>query len=330
MGKGGAASARAAGMSGVTYVYDGTPEGLLTAVFFAYARREDPDDILRPEFAQIRLGQEVFEVQTDIKLALRVQRGISKACGDAVSDAVLATALSDDAGAGTAIYRFVRYALKKNAGGSCIGCKRKAVCGGACSRGGGRGVLSDVAHPEVVAFHALNRAVYNERHRIMQFLRFEHLQGDVWFARCNPKASVVPLVMDWFTGRFNTQNFMIYDEVHKIAGVYEGAFVPAAVLSAPPCNLAPIGIDSGSVLEGLARGIPAKPGSKARTASWYLVKTDLLQIPEHSAEEAAMQTAWKSFYDHVAVEARYNPELRRQFMPQRLWRNITEMKPDLP
>ncbi|MEG1425937.1 MAG: TIGR03915 family putative DNA repair protein [Raoultibacter sp.] len=329
MGKCGAASACAAGMSDVTYVYDGTPEGLLTAIFFAYVRREEPDDILRPEFAQIRLGQEVFEVQTDIKFALRVQRGISKACGDAVSDAVLATALSDDANAGTAIYRFVRYALKKNAGGSCAGCKRKAACGGACARGGGRGVLSDVAHPEVVAFHKLNRAVYNERHRIMQFLRFEHLQGDVWFARCNPKASVVPLVMDWFTGRFNTQNFMIYDEVHKIAGVYEGAFVPSAVIGANPCNLVSAGIDSDRAFDDLTRSTSAKRGSKTRTLSWYLVKTDFLQIPEHSAEEAAMQAAWKSFYDHVAVEARYNPELRRQFMPQRLWKNITEMKPDL-
>ena len=43
-----------------------------------------------------------------------------------------------------------------------------------------------------------------------------------------------------------------------------------------------------------------------------------------------MQQAWKRFYDTGAVEARYNPELRRQFMPKRFWKNITEMQEDLP
>lgn len=62
----------------------------------------------------------------------------------------------------------------------------------------------------------------NERHRMLQFLRFEHLENGVWFARCNPAASVIPLLMDWFSGRFNTQPFIIFDEAHNIAGVYEG------------------------------------------------------------------------------------------------------------
>ena len=122
---------------------------------------------------------------------------------------------------------------------------------------------------------------------MLQFLRFEHMEGDVWFARCNPAASVVPLIMDWFAGRFNTQAFMIYDENHRIAGVYEGK-------------------------------------------EWYLVKTDSLMLPEHSAEEEVMQAAWKRFYNTIAVESRYNPELRRQFMPKRFWKNITEMKETLP
>ena len=43
-----------------------------------------------------------------------------------------------------------------------------------------------------------------------------------------------------------------------------------------------------------------------------------------------MQAAWKRFYDVVAVEARYNPELRRQFMPKRLWKNIVEMHERIP
>lgn len=56
-------------------------------------------------------------------------------------------------------------------------------------------------------------------------MRFQHLAGegaDVWFARVNPKASVVPLIMDHFVERLGVQPFIIYDEVHHLAGVYDG------------------------------------------------------------------------------------------------------------
>ena len=318
-------------MSGVTYLYDGSPEGLLTSIFQAYARREEPEDILRIEFAQLRLDQEVFEVETDLQLAARVLRGIVKACGTALGDAVLVASRSDDCRAGSIIYRFVRYALAKNTYKSCAGCPRKVHCEGVCARLGGQEPLFDVAHDEVASFYELNRAVCNERHRIMQFLRFEHLQGDVWFARCNPKASVVPLVMEWFVGRFNTQNFMIYDETHKLAGVYEGAAgdcaqSPVALLD-PPSDGAGKNPFTLRLAHGGSTAHSLSPGG---SSSWYLVKTDALQVPEPSVEEEGMQTAWKAFYDHVAVGARYNPELRQHFMPQRLWKNITEMKPAIP
>ena len=63
---------------------------------------------------------------------------------------------------------------------------------------------------------------------------------------------------------------------------------------------------------------------------WYLVQTENVDRPDRASEERLMQQAWKRFYDTVAVEARYNPELRRQFMPKRFWKNITEMQEDLP
>lgn len=274
-------------MTEIAYTYDGSLEGLLCAIFTAYAQREDPCDVVPAENLQVRLGQEVRNIETCLDTAIRVQKGICKTCGPMVFDSVKSASLSDDAQAGSIIYRFVRYGMAKHKPHDCSGCPRAQRCGGLCTRGQKNSVLNDLAHPAVAPFAAINRSVYNERHRMMQFLRFEHMEGDVWFARCNPAASVVPLVMDWFAGRFNTQAFMIYDEVHRLAGVYEGK-------------------------------------------NWHLVKTDNLTIPDRSVEEHAMQTAWKRFYDTVAVESRYNPELRRQFMPKRLWKNIVEMQETIP
>ena len=93
--------------------------------------------------------------------------------------------------------------------------------------------------------------------------------------------------MSWFAARFNDQPFAIYDEVHHLAGVYEGR-------------------------------------------DWYLVSTDSFQPPAYASEEDLMQEAWRSFYRTLSVEARYNPELRRQHMPVRYWKNLTEMQETLP
>lgn len=253
----------------IAYCHDGTLEGLLSAVFAAYERHQDPQDIASRSSLQPRLGQLVVDIPTNNEHALRVQRGICRTCGTAAFDAIKNASLSDEPHAGTIIYHFVRHAMKT------VGGKTR------------RNVLADITHPLVEPLIQLNRSVQNERHLMMQFLRFEHLEGNVWFARCNPKANVVPLLMDWFSARFNTQPFIIYDEAHEMAGVYEGN-------------------------------------------EWYLVKTSLLDLPEKSADEHVMQQAWKRFYRTIAIESRYNPELRRQFMPKRLWQNITELQEDLP
>ncbi len=248
----------------LAYIYDGSLEGMLTSVFEAYVCREDPDDIVAEGLFQPRLGQETKYIQTDLAQADRVRAGIVHACGRRAYEAVRAVYLSDDPRKGSAILSFVRYAMKR-----------------------GASALDDLAHPSVSEFSAINKAVYNERHRWQQFMRFREVEGGVYYARCNPAASVVPLLMDWFAARFNTQPFIIYDEIHDIVGVsHEG--------------------------------------------SWSLLKTDVLDVPPATLAEQEMSRAWKTFYDAVAIESRYNPELRRQFMPRRLWRNITEMQEQLP
>ena len=67
----------------VAYVYDGTPEGLLTAVFQAYANHEDPEDIVQGAAFQPRLDQSVRTIETDAALAERVKRGLVRATGKA-------------------------------------------------------------------------------------------------------------------------------------------------------------------------------------------------------------------------------------------------------
>ncbi|MDO4501568.1 MAG: TIGR03915 family putative DNA repair protein [Coriobacteriia bacterium] len=252
----------------LAYCYDGTLEGLLTAVFQAYALHEDPRDVLPAGQVQPRLGQMVREIQTDFALAERVKKGLHLKAGRDAFELCRTVGVSDRPDAGTLVYRFVRFAMKT---------------GKAWSR--------QVMDPAVEPMLAIRRSLGYEKERLLQFIRFKELEGGLWFATCNPKANLVPFVMDHFSDRFNTQSFIIYDEVHHIAGIYDGTEWYLA------------SVDQDEFLE---------------------------RLPPQSRNEARMQQAWKLFYRSVSIDARYNPELRTRWMPKRFWKNLTEVQEELP
>ena len=253
-------------MEHVAYLYDGTLEGLLSAVFFAYERHEDPDEVVSELRYQPRFIQEAVAVATDFDRAQRVRRGIECAAGRNAFVAVLRASACDDYEVGTVVYRFVRHVMERPEA------ERRNP------------VLEDIANPVVGDLVQLSGRVVNECERMRQFVRFSQLENGVWFARCNPSASVVPLIMGHFTARLNDQPFIIYDENHHLAGVYDGR-------------------------------------------KWQLISGDAVSVPPSTEHDAQMQEAWKRFYDTLSVDARYNPELRRHFMPVRLWKNLPELKP---
>lgn len=247
----------------VIYLFDGTLEGLFSAIFAAYARHELPEAVQPENGFQGNLLASTLTVPTSMEYALRVRDGICRKLSSPEYERIRMASLSDEADRGGIILRYV-------------------VCG--MQRG--PGIWNDLSNPDVQAFERLWQGVYNERHRILQFARFSLMEGGVYFAQVNPKANVVPVVMDHFAGRMNVQPFVIYDEVHHVAGIWD------------------------------------------RT-SWSLVATDELTVPPPTCEDADYTRLWRTFYEHICNQQRYNPRLRAQSMPQRLWKNITEMQPNM-
>lgn len=58
----------------------------------------------------------------------------------------------------------------------------------------------------------------------------------------------------------------------------------------------------------------------------FLVPAEGLEVPSRTDDESRYRYLWKTFYDALACEQRYNPNLRRSFMPKRYWHNLTEMR----
>lgn len=50
--------------------------------------------------------------------------------------------------------------------------------------------------------------------------------------------------------------------------------------------------------------------------------------PVNSSGEEELQRLWRNYYRHMAIPERYNPRLRRSFMPEKYWAYLTEMQPE--
>jgi len=180
------------------YTYDNTLEGFLCCVFEAYARGENPEDICFEQGMQYRIGQELHPVVTVAENWQRVQKGIRQKLGYMAWEKVRACYCASTPGKEMLLYRYLRQGFQR-----------------------GQRALDDISHPDILPLEELYRCVGMEQQRMIMFARFAKIAGGVYCATINPKHNVLSLIMSHFSGRFNIQPFIIYDEVHGLAGISE-------------------------------------------------------------------------------------------------------------
>lgn len=180
------------------YLYDGSLEGMLTAVFAAYDRHEYPVNIVESTGLQENMLCSYVPIQTSVCSATRVKDGIIHTLGESYYEDIKRAFLSDDTQKGGVIYRYIRYAFRT-----------------------GKWSYTHLAHAVVADFLDLRKKVDSEAHYMLQFVRFAHLNNGVFYAHIEPQASVVPLISDHFARRLNVQPFIIYDSVHSLASVFD-------------------------------------------------------------------------------------------------------------
>lgn len=59
-----------------------------------------------------------------------------------------------------------------------------------------------------------------------------------------------------------------------------------------------------------------------------IVDVDDLELPELEEKEAEYRRLWQQFYKTIAIENRFNPRCRMNFMPKRFWKHLTEFYPE--
>ena len=246
--------------SDLLFCYDDTFEGFLSVVFAAYAYHALPADIQPVSCVQPMLGQPVVEVTTDIALAERVKVGVCNRAGVKAFQCLEKAFRSCVEGRELDLFAYVELAMTR-----------------------GRRGTYDLSNATVSTVERLCLKTKNEMEYMRQFVRFQLMENGVYAAVVNPCADVLPLVMGHFVKRFNTQPFIIYDEVHHLAALFDLQHVS-------------------------------------------YVKTDEFSLRQCGENEELCKALWKTFYDSVSNEQRFNPDLRRSHMPKRFWKNLTEIQ----
>lgn len=177
------------------YFYDGSFEGFLCCVFESYANREIPFDIWQWATRQMSMFPSVA-IRTDIARAERVHRSVKEKLGPRVYRLLTMGFLNGDEGKEIKLLRFLRLCYSE--GGQAAGMI-------------GRSEVADVLD--------LQKAVENEAHLLKGFLRFEEREGMLG-SIIRPRHYVLPLLASHFRQRFPEENFVIFDENHRLALLY--------------------------------------------------------------------------------------------------------------
>lgn len=190
----------------LVYTFDRTMDGLLSAVFDAYALRQQPDELAAEGGVLPMFCDEVHRVATADDKARRVWAGLEKRLKRDALRLISISWLSESSELYTPLFRYVCKVFRPTAAGSV---------------GGG----FNFADPDVLHVTNTARRVMHEQLRMKQFMRFQKAKDGTYLGVVSPDNDVLPLVVDHFQDRFQDQPWLIYDARRRYGYNYDGRTV---------------------------------------------------------------------------------------------------------
>lgn len=193
------------------YIFDGTLEGLLTAVFEYYDRKPGPLRLVAQQHFEPLLLGETFEVVSDEAKAKRVWEGLKRKTGNDWLLRFYKAYLSEDAETFRQLFDFACYIFDHP-----------------------KGAEQNLGHPAVIAVTQMERSVSRERHRMKAFIRFQETADGIFYAPVEPDFNVLPLISHFFQNRYADQRWIIYDLKRNYGLYYDLEKVSEIVLEEKP------------------------------------------------------------------------------------------------
>jgi probable DNA metabolism protein len=179
-----------------TLVYDGTFEGLLTAVFEIYERKLLHVKLIKGERRTNALFEEVLQIITDEDRANRVLKGLRKKLSTAGVQKLYIAHMAEMEDEESAIIGFIRYVFDTD-----------------------QNVEEDYGNKYVMRISEIIRMARREKHRMEAFVRFQKLKDETFYSAVEPDFNVLPLLIRHFKNRYADQKWIIYD-IKRGYGLY--------------------------------------------------------------------------------------------------------------
>ena len=198
------------------YTFDGTMDGLLTAVFDAFALHEQPDQLLKQGDALPLFCDHLYRVSSDEEKARRVWTGLEKRLPCEALKLISVSWLSEQPELPTPLFLYICKVFRQG------------------------DISKNFADPDVLEVTDIARRVLHEQLRMKQFIRFQKAKDGTYLAVVSPDHNVLPLITSHFSDRFNDQAWLIYDVKRHYGYYYDGAEVIRITFeneSAVPFNL---------------------------------------------------------------------------------------------
>ena len=185
----------------LVYIYDGSFEGLLTAVFDSYKNREIPCEITDSNSLQEDFLCEYKNIVTDREKSERVSLAIEKKVSKEALENIYLTYLSDTPNKGRLCLDYIRAGLKF-----------------------GKKVDINLTLDCVMKITDAVRKIKNEAFRYLEFVRFSELDGGIFYSEIEPFCNVLPLIAPHFEKRLSNMPWIIHDTKRQLCMVYNGKY----------------------------------------------------------------------------------------------------------
>lgn len=185
-----------------TWLYDGSFEGWLSAVFQLYQRKASTVRLRKEEGYVQGLFESVESIATVAEDAARVWAGLGQRLSGGGLRDFYCSYLAETEGEEDNMLGFVQYVFSTASN-----------------------VEKDFSNAHVVRMHHIARKVMREKHHMEAFVRFKLTPDDMYFAGIEPQFNVLPLIMKHFKDRYADQRWMIYDNGRRYGMYYDGETV---------------------------------------------------------------------------------------------------------
>jgi probable DNA metabolism protein len=179
------------------YLFDGSLEGLLTAIFEWFERKPGKTTLMLEPTHQPDAFSSTLTIYTNREKADRVWNGLQKRLDKLWMRKLYCAYLSELPEAYNHIFHFTSYIFHQ------------------------AGAERNYGNPHVLAISKYAKSVEREKHRMEAFIRFKETKDGIFYCGIDPDFNVLPLIVKHFKDRYADQHWLIYDLKRKYGLYYD-------------------------------------------------------------------------------------------------------------